>query len=266
MFKNFLLWLSLAVVLIVMPVLVFIARVYSTTPANLRRPQTANHYFRLQVVVEGETVDFGQSPYQDPGLQTQCGDSLAQRPLYASSGLDQIIHVRWAGIRGGDVLKYYGINNLGSQDGFLGYRLDESVRPQKIDILGNFLPLPEEDSEYWVYTNDPAGVILYRNRTIDDFNLLDLETFLDKKSTLTQSREDEAEKDRWFDPVITAFAQDEIAEDPAESTSEEDEEEELPQDFLGDIVIFVQEDQPEIEEIIDRFENVVELPNIRCSS
>ena len=228
-----LLWLGLIVAVIA---LVLGTYVFASSPASIRTPELEHYHFRMQVVVDGQDVDFSDDRFQIAYSPNQCTGELTTEPIHFHDKQDQFVHVHWAGMTGGLVLKNYGWNYIGGADSILGYRLDTILNPQAVPIHGNELPKIDDSYSFYVYIGDESG---YTQKDFTDFVNQDLETFFGVASTF---------------PVQEGGNSDEtIAESLVRINN-----------LLGNVVLFAQKEEPTDEEIMDRLNNLVPLTDSTC--
>ena len=266
---------SILLIVLLVPISIYAYMVYAVTPENMRNPVIAHHHFRMQLIIDGEYINFGEDKYQEPYVEGLCDIGLTETPIHFHDGLDQFVHIHWDKITGGQVLKYYGLNLIGGNDNLLGYRIDEGLVPQEVGILGNLLPEPNVGSEMWVYILTDDGEI--QEKSSEDFLNQDLETFFGKKSTLTEQRE-EAARDAfdWRNVNISAYAhgpeghgghshgsKDDMENDMVHDSKPTQEELKVINNLIGDVVIFIQNEEP-TNEMVERFDNLVELQESSC--
>ena len=96
---------------------------YVSTPAAIRKPGVEHFHFRTQIIVDGKAVDFSQDKFQQekPGA---CVAAITAAPFHFHDNEDQMAHIHWDGMTGGQFLKYYGWNFIGGSDSSLGWRFD----------------------------------------------------------------------------------------------------------------------------------------------
>jgi hypothetical protein len=250
--------------------------VYSLTPSYLRKPQVAHHHFRLQLIIEGNKVNFADSGYQETYEKNICSGGLTKTPLHFHDGQDQIVHIHWADLTGGDVLKYYGMNRVGGFDDTLGYRIDKSNWPEKINIKGKIIP--SSNKEMFVYTGTDEE---YTKREAKNFLNKDLESFFGKKSKITQAQEAEKTSsildNLWslkteahgngdgHDYNVSDTAKPVATTDSnGNKTAPTQEELEDINDLIGNVVIFIQDSEPTNEQVKDRFDHLQALQPSVC--
>ena len=156
------------------------------TPTNLAFPKMDHAHFRLQFVFLGQREDFGSPRYQVDYIKDVCSGALTESPIHFHDNLDQMVHLHWQKITGGQVLKFYGLNKIGGLDGSMGYKIDQSSKfqlPINIPIHNMGLPKGRSGDQFFVYTGDKNGFI---KRKIEDFLWQDLETFLGQNSIIRE--------------------------------------------------------------------------------
>jgi hypothetical protein len=225
---------------------------YMTSPAAIRHPQRTHFHFRFQVINNGTAVNFAGNNFQTPFNADICNADLTKEPIHFHDGLDQFVHIHWAGITGGLLLKNYGWNFISGTDDTLGYRFDHLPQLTRVPVHGQALPEPPKDAKYYIYTGDATR---YNQRNWNDFLRQDLRNFFAGRPT--------ANSGLLGHLVPAALAH---GDEPHTGTTSASEEQLAKlNDVLGSVVIFVQKDQPTAAQIKDRFSHLVPLPESSCA-
>jgi len=234
--------------------------VYAVSPAAIRQPKMEHYHFRMQLVVGGQPVNFGEGKFQTPYEKDQCSADLSEQPIHFHDGKGQFVHIHWDAMTGGLVLKNYGWNLAGGKSGLLGYRLDGLPKIKKVPIHGNALPALPGGAKFWVYTGDDHS---YQKKSFDDFKRQDLEQFFDKKSNFLSGAPSSGSLLSWLFPKAAAHGAEFHGGTP---TFEETELERLTRinNLIGNVVIFVQPDEPSDAQIKERFAHLEPLSDSTC--
>jgi hypothetical protein len=259
--RRIVIGVGLIVAVVVLLAGLYASYVYAATPQNIRQPESAHYHFRMQVLVNGQAEDFSSREYQQGYPKDQCSALLTEQPIHFHDNKDQFVHIHWQGVTGGQVMKYYGWNEIGGMKNALGYKLDEPTKPIKVTTHGNYLPDRPEGSQIFIYTGDQNG---YTQRSWDDFIQKDLEEFFGKSYDIKQ--EQQSLLRRLLLPQVSAHADPGDADGDGESSDSAPSEEELTRinTLVGNVVIFVQDQPPSDEQIKDRFNNLVPLGLSTC--
>ena len=232
---------------------------YASTPEHIRKPTYQHYHFRTQLIADGKAVDFSKDEFQKETVtSTTCSAAVGGVPIDFHDKMDQLTHVHWNGMTGGEFLKYFGWNYIGGSDGVLGRRYDAGVMPQSVKIYGNLLPSVPSKDNFYVYVGDKNS---YQQKRWDDFLNKDIETFFGKKSNIGHSEElSSSGVLNWLFPK--AYAHGEVMDEHPSSKSEE----ELTRinNVVGNVVIFAQEKEPTKEQRKARFDNLVPLHDSTC--
>jgi len=233
--------------------------VYASTPAHIRNPTYQHYHFRTQIAVDGKTVDFSEDKFQEESNAnaSTCSAEVGSVPIDFHDKIDQLTHVHWSGMTGGEFLKDYGWNYIGGGDEVLGQRYDDGLKPTPVNIYGRLLPKVSDNANFYVYTGNKDS---YQQKNWDDFLNQDIETFFGKKSNIGHSQEVSFNISNWLFPKASAHGG--VVDEHASSKSEE----ELTRinNLVGNVVIFAQEDQPSKKQIKERFNNLVPLHESTC--
>jgi hypothetical protein len=235
------------------------AKVLSTDTIDY--PKVDHLHFRMQYIYHGNEVSLADPKYQVPYEKNQCTGGITDAPIHLHDNVDQIVHVHWQGLTGGQVLKYYGVNYIGGLDSILGYRFDELKNnpPQfvSVPVFTNSLPKPESGDQLYVYSGDKDN---FTKRSTDDWLHQTLETFFGQKSLLSTG---DLNQNILGGVLVNAATTDTTT---TTSTTAQPTEEELKQinNFIGNVVIFVQKDEPTNDQVKQRFDNLVPLPLSTC--
>lgn len=220
----------------------WVAYAYASTPSSLRHPTSTHYHFRLQIIADGQAVNFAGDTYQTEFNKDICSALLTKEPVHFHDKLDQFVHIHWNHLTGGIVLKDYGWNLIGGASDTLGYRFDQLPKIVRVPIHGRELPKLASGDRYFVYTGDSSS---YTQRTWSDFLNTDLANFFSGKKTATSP----------FASLVPAAE--------ADSAPTDEQLTELNH-VLGSVVIFAQKTPPTNAQIKDRFNNLVPLPMSAC--
>lgn len=232
---------------------------YASTPGHIREPEIEHYHFRTQIVVDGKVVDFSKKEFQQDYDSGSCSAEISDTPIDFHDDMDQMTHVHWDGMTGGELLKYFGWNFIGGNDSTLGRRYDNGMMSMRtVDRYGDLLPAIPENANFYVYTGDASK---YQQKSWGDFLEQDLEDFFGKKSKLDQS-----EQASLFDKLFfnTAYAHGDMMDGHGEDTDKSEEELQAINNLIGNVVIFVQEEEPSKAQIRERFNNLVPLHESTC--
>lgn len=234
---------------------------YASTPSHLRNPEFEHYHLRTQIIVNGEPVDFSDDKFQEDYDKTSCSAALTSQPIHFHDGMDQITHVHWRSMTGGELLKFYGWNLIGGEDDSLGRRYDQGMmRMQHVRTAGDLLPEIPEGANFYVYIGDENS---FEKKDWDNFLKMDLEEFLGKKSNLNNDEETSVNPLDWF--TQKAYAHGTVDDGHNESELENDEERlERINNLIGNIVIFAQDTEPTQQQVQDRFASLVPLSDSVC--
>jgi hypothetical protein len=215
-----------------------ISFMYFTTPPALRRPTTEHFHFRMDLVIAGKSVNFADDKYQTDYMTDSCSALLTKQPVHFHDHTNQFVHIHWASITGGEVLKDYGWNLIGGFSNTLGLRFDRGNIFRRTPIHGDDLPALPEGAKEYIYVGDATN---YTERTWSSFVEQPLPVFfrapLDGHSNETE---------------VTATSTDE---------------QKLVQlnHVIGSTVIFVQSGRPTDAQIKDHFTHLEPLPLTQCA-
>jgi hypothetical protein len=224
---------------------------YASTPLNIRQPLFEHYHFRLSLNVDGKQVDFASAAFQEGYSKDNCNALLTTHPIHMHDSKNNFVHIHWEGITGGQVLKYYGWNFISGPDNSLGYRFDQLPEVQSVPIHGNVLPARPAGSQYYVYTGNADT---YKQRSFEDFTSQDLEKFFNKTSNSPAHQLNQQKRSALLDKLVP------------KASAEGESQEQLTQinNLIGDVVIFVQKDQPSASQIRDRFDHLAPLSTSTC--
>lgn len=254
--KGRLRWVTIAVITIALAVVLSSAYVFATSPDSIMKPKLDHAHARVQLIVDGKSVNFGDQKYQETYDKGSCSADLPESPIHFHDNKDQFLHLHWKDMTGGMFLKYYGWNKIGGTDDKLGYRLDELPGIKPVKVYGNVLPELKKDSKLWVYSGDEND---YKERSMDDFLKQDFETFFDKTSSINN---EEVSLLDWLFPSAYAHGSDHSSE--GSSADKTDEELQRINNMLGNVVVFAQSDKPSDQQIKGKFNNLEPLADSTC--
>jgi hypothetical protein len=236
--------------------------VFASTPAHLRYPAFEHYHIRTQVIVNGSSVDFSQDKFQESYVTGTCNADITEEPFHFHDEQDQLAHIHWRGVTGGEFLKYYGWNFIGGNNDSLGFRYDQGLtQMQPIPTAGALLPEVSTTSNYYIYVGDKDS---YEQKSWNDFLTQDLEVFIGKKSLLNT---EEASTFNVFDMFTeNAYAHDVPGDDHDKGVLGEKDKAQLEaiNNLIGNVVVFAQKDAPSTEQIQARFSNLVSLQDSTC--
>lgn len=278
------------------------------TPDRFANPKPDHLHFRMQYVFRGQAENFGSPRYQVDYLKDVCSGALTDSPIHFHDNKDQIVHLHWRYMTGGDVLKFYGVDKVGGLDDYMGFKTDKLLQfPPTITpvpIHSQSLPDAAGEDKYFVYIGEKDK---FEKKDFNQFLNQNLEDFLGKNSTVREQYE-ESEKQKktsfvdLFSPIaaqahagvehstLSEAQQHEIDVKKAEAEKKAIEdrnnqvkntsssssttttgandktEEELKEinNLIGNVVIFVQPNEPTNEQIQARFNNLEPLGLSAC--
>lgn len=244
-------------------VLITYGLMYLSSPAHIRYPTYEHYHLRTQIIVDGQAVDFSADEYQQEYDAGTCSAELSGQPIDFHDNEDQMTHVHWSGITGGELLKNYGWNLIGGNDNSLGRRYDQGLLSMyTVDIYGDLLPEVSEEANYYVYIGDEDS---YEQKDWDEFLDSNLEDFFGVKSGLN------TEDDISFNVLdlisSKAYAHGgEVKDEHSEDDESDIDEEKLTRlnNLIGNVVVFVQAEEPSEDEIKERFNRLVPLHDSTC--
>ncbi len=236
---------------------------FISSPSHIRYPEYAHYHFRTQLLVNGELVDFAGENFQQSYDSLSCSAELPNQPIDFHDNAAQMTHIHWQGMTGGEFLKYYGWNFIGGNDNILGRRYDigNLAQPVDVNIYGKSLPTLPDNANYYVYVGDENS---YETRSWDTFINTDFEVLFSDSSSLEGNQ---ARESAPLDFLFTrADAHGGANDGDGAINPDETEEQRLERinSLVGNVVIFVQEEEPTIAQIKDRFNNLAPLEDSVC--
>lgn len=231
---------------------------YISTPEHIRKPAYQHYHFRTQIIVDGKAVDFSKEEFQkEIATKNTCSAAVGGVPIDFHDKMDQVTHVHWADMTGGEFIKDFGWNYIGGSSDLLGRRYDAGLMSSPVKIYGKLLPSVPDNAKFYVYIGDKDK---YEQKNWDDFLNQDLETFFGKQSNIGHNQDTSFNPVNWLFPK--AYAHGEIMDEHPSTKSEE----ELTRinNLIGNVVIFAQEQEPTKEQIKTRFDNLVALHESSC--
>jgi hypothetical protein len=270
-FKGFRVFCGLFLAIIIFLSASFYLTTKVLSSDNINYPVVDHVHFRMQYIYHGGAENFADSRYQQPYEKNQCTGGITDSPIHFHDNVDQIVHVHWKNITGGQVLKYYGLNQIGGVDNLLGYRWDKIKQNYKltaVNIHGKILPQPTAEDKLYIYTGEKGT---FTKRSVEDWSKQTLEEFFNKKSQLSakvnmfgsipaqaQSLLSNGEVKQALDSNLNS---DNLTENQTQPS--EDELEQI-NNLLGNVVIFVQPDEPSEVEVANRFDKLQPLSLSTC--
>ncbi len=231
---------------------------YVSTPSHIRNPQFEHYHFRTQIVVNSKLVDFSDDKFQNEKPGT-CSAEPGGTPVDFHDNMDQMTHIHWDGITGGEFLKYFGWNFIGGSDDSFGSRYDDGFMPlNSVERFGNLLPTIPDGSKYYIYIGDKNK---YEQKNWNNFLKQDLEDFFGNKSNLSQDEQASFLENIFFPK---AYAHGGMVDEHEDETNKSSEELTRINNLIGNVVIFVQKNKPSDEQITTRFDNLVPLHESSC--
>jgi hypothetical protein len=257
-----------------------------TTPNSIAYPQNDHLHFRFQYIYKGTPENFSNSKYQVDYTKDICNGNLTTAPFHFHDDVDQISHVHWQNLTGGQLLKFYGLNFIGGLDDTMGYKVDELPKVTNVPIYGKLLPKAIGNDKYWIYIGDENN---FSEKNFDDFKNKTLEEFIGKNSIVREQFED-AKKYNFIknNGILTALAHNDLNHQTKEEEIQHNKEEVIQLDtevnqatnkplnatdteekkrinnLIGNIVIFVQESAPSTDQVKDQFNKLVPLKDSVC--
>lgn len=257
-----------AVAVLLLGLTAYVGFIYAISPSVVRDPKLEHYHFRMQLLVDGKAENFGSKGYQTGYAKDQCNANLPEQPIHFHDNKDQFTHIHWEGMTGGMVMKYYGWNFIGGIDHTLGYKLNDLTDIQKVTTHGDYLPKIPEGANFYVYTGNEDG---YKLRSFDDWKSQDLEQFFGVVSNspahdINKNGGEQANLLDKFFPKAYAHGTEDHSSGDAVNTDSETEEQKLTRinNLLGNVVIFVQKNEPTIDEIKARFNDLEPLTDSTC--
>lgn len=157
---------------------------YFSTPHHIRYPAFEHYHARAQIIVDGQPVNFAAKEFQKEYDKSSCSAELSGEPFDFHDDMDQMVHVHWDGMTGGEFLKFYGWSLNDAKGDSLGRRFDNGLmKMHEVKTKGNLLPALPNNSNFYVFIGDENG---YEQKSWEDFLKMDMEEFLERKVTLAK--------------------------------------------------------------------------------
>lgn len=240
----------------------FYGYVYASTPEHLRNPKFEHYHVRTQIIIDGQPVDFSREEFQEDYDASTCSADITGQPVDFHDNEDQLAHVHWRGVTGGEFLKFYGWNLIGGENNLLGRRYDQGWKDiKRIETAGQLLPTAPNDIKYYVYTGNENE---YQQKDWSQFLSQDIEEFLGKKSLLNNGNDSSFNVLDLLTQKVSAHGAEVDGHKEGKNAKGEGVDLERINNLLGNIVIFAQKDEPSRDQIKERFNNLTPLHDSVC--
>ncbi len=290
------------ILIITLPIITYSVLRWGLSKDSIAYPGKDHTHFRLKYIFQGQEEDFGSPRYQTDYIKDVCDGNLTTSPIHFHDNKTDYVHTHWSRMTGGQFLKFYGKNVVGGLDGYMGFKLDELPKITPVPIHSNSLPKPRNNDKYYIYTGVESGdKWQITKRDWNNFVNQDLETFFGVESQVRKDEErygskksnlsifgnittqahvgeehktlDEAKKHEMEikEKEIAQVKNNSIINNSINSISSNsqqninsNEELKLINNLLGDVVIFVQQDEPTVQQVEARFKNMIKLDKSAC--
>lgn len=289
--KKLLLWViaSISSVLILLS-LGFYTAVFVLTPTHIRDPKPEHLHFRMQIIVEGNQPNFAEDKFQEAYTPGACSFDITETPIHFHDGKDQIVHIHWKNITGGQVLKYYGIDLVENplMTSTLGFSYEEKnqIIPKNNQIWGRMFgdtdkKIKSDELKMYIYTGEKDNFTKkdnnnFLNKTLEDFfETKSLVSYNDNQSGFNLSNlfslKAEAHGGVEIPKPKPKIAENSPINNDSNSITNKDKDKEFSEDelkeinnLIGNVVIFIQKDEPTNELVKARFDNLTTLEPSVC--
>lgn len=250
--------LSFLLIGIITLCLVIVGVQYLSSPEHIRSPSTEHYHFRMQIIHNDSLINFAEEKYQEDYAAGQCTAELTDTPIHFHDNINQLTHIHWNGVRGGDVLKYYGWNLVGDSDHQLGKRFDEFPWGSTVPVKGQLLPNYSDGDKFYVYTGEENN---FERRVLNDFLNQDLEVFFGTESLLKEGDDLLSNLKNLVIQKTYAHSEGHLSEE-----NEDLENQRLTRinNLIGNVIIFVQDEEPTDDHVNEQFSLLTPLQDSTC--
>jgi hypothetical protein len=141
---------------------------------NITYPKTIHTHFMIKLYNNGSIYKTNSLKAMSPSDQTLCSGLITSEPMHFHDNVEDMVHLHWQGITGGQFLKYLGANYIGGFDSILGIRLDKLKELKIIPIrTTDKMIKPYPDSLIKIYIKRVNSED-YENMSLHDFLKLQL--------------------------------------------------------------------------------------------
>ena len=150
------------------------------TPSNFQAPKLDHSHIRMAYIFQGQAENFATPRYQLDYIKDVCGGGLSESPIHFHDNRDNLVHLHWQKVSGGQLLKFYGLNLIGGLDSYMGLKIDDILKAKFTPIPIHSVSLPKAKIEnLFVYIKKDDQLI---KKNTKDFLEQDLETFFGQNS------------------------------------------------------------------------------------
>jgi hypothetical protein len=244
------------------------------SPMSVSFPKKETSQIRLLLSIDGNQTNFSTPQFQKP-ISQLCNQDISPYPIGAYNQSSQVLNLHWKDMTGSNILRYYGFNNKGPFKGYMGVNLTNFPNYEAVPILGELLPAPKEDYNYFVYTGNQYS---YTQRKRSEFLNKSITDLLDSSNSsknsiisINTNAQVSKEKNENIDKEIIInqtppipvsseeSSQPSSIQTPAQPKPEED-------TVLGTIVVFIQKNEPTQEQVMLKFTNLEQAPVNLCNN
>lgn len=111
-------------ILLLATIVVIVVLFLSVSDNNITFPKTTHTHAMIKFYNNGSIYKTNLFNAMSPSDQTLCSGLITSEPIHFHDNVEDIIHLHWDNITGGQVLKYLGANYIGGFNNLMGIRLD----------------------------------------------------------------------------------------------------------------------------------------------
>ena len=221
---------------------------------HLIKPVATFFKLKMRIHYQKTPLELTQNDITDQS-NSNCNLVVTEKPFYLDKDKKNVVQVRWEGMTGGELLKYYGFNYLSGLNDLIGvqYRGPFDIKP----IRPLSISKPTASDILYVYTGSGKDFKLLNSQ---NFLYQDLENTL-KKSRLRTKREKESSKLTLYTISVSGEESLGLALKPQLTDGQLND----INNILGSLEIFIQQDAPSNTDIINSFNSMERLSSESCS-
>ena len=221
---------------------------------HLIKPVATFFKLKTRIYYQKTPLELTQNDIADQS-NSNCGLAVTEKPFYLDKDKKNVVQVRWEGMTGGELLKYYGFNYLSGLNDLIGvqYRGPFDIKPVRPLAVSK---LTSSDLLY-IYSGSDKDFKLLNSQ---NFLYQDLENTI-KKSRLRTKREKESSKLILDTISVSGEESSGLTLEPQLTEGQLND----INNIVGSLAIFIQRDTPSNTDVINSFNSMERLSSESCS-